>query len=120
MQSKEIPDQKAPGWLADQHWSEVMDAAKRYGFVAQAYGGTALLLTHRVQLEEYGEGGYLRIQKMCGHCARDLGYRGCLNDNGQLLDCTLCALNRPEAGAAQGGETPSAQQKGSPIWVKCR
>lgn len=51
MQSKEIPDQKVPGRLADQHWSEVMDAAKRYGFVAQAYGGTALLLTHRVQLD---------------------------------------------------------------------
>ena len=95
MQSKEIPDQKVPGRLADQHWSEVMDAAKRYGFVAQAYGGTALLLAPRVQLGEYGEGGYLRIQKMCGHCARGLGDRGCLDGHGMILDCGLCARKPP-------------------------
>ena len=60
-------------------------------FIAQAYGGSALLLTHRVQLEQYGERGYLQVQKMNGHCARDMGYDGCLSEEGQLLSCENCA-----------------------------
>lgn len=92
--------QKAPpvknlcGDLADLHWNEVMEMAERYGFITQACGGTALLITHRVQLEQYGERGYLRIQKMNGHCARDMGYDGCLSDDGQLLPCENC-MYRP-------------------------
>lgn len=39
----------------DKHWQEVMDLAQKYGFIVQAYGGTATLATHKVQLEELGE-----------------------------------------------------------------
>lgn len=113
MLKKEPPVPKEPGRIADRHWQEVMDAAKKYGFIAQAYGGTALLLTHRVQLEEYGERGYLRIQKMNGSCAKDMGYSGCLNDDCQVQDCALCALNRSETGVHRMGETPSAQREGA-------
>ena len=77
-----LPARSLYGGLADQHWKEVMELAERYGFIAQAYGGSALLLTHRVQLEQYGERGYLQIQRMNGHCARDLGCDGCLSDEG--------------------------------------
>ncbi len=34
----------------DSHWKEVMDLAWQYGFIAQAYGGMAILLTHKNQL----------------------------------------------------------------------
>lgn len=39
----------------DSHWKEVMDLAVKYGFVRQAAGGTAVLLTHKNQLEAEGE-----------------------------------------------------------------
>lgn len=93
-----LPELKKAGVQADQHWSEVMSLAERYGFIAQAYGGTALLITHRVQLEEYGERGYLRIQRMNGRCARDLGYAGCLDDNGAVRDCGDCTLAQRHTG----------------------
>lgn len=93
----ERPEQKAQGRLADLHWKEVMNLAERYGFLAQAYGGTAVLLTHRVQLEEYGVRGYLCIQKTSGHCAKDLGYPGCLTDDHTLQDCRSCAIARQGA-----------------------
>lgn len=32
----------------DSHWKEVMDLAWQYGFIAQAYGGMAILLTHKI------------------------------------------------------------------------
>lgn len=38
----------------DAHWKEVMDLAEQYGFIAQAAGGTAILLTHRNQIEADG------------------------------------------------------------------
>lgn len=47
----------------DSHWKEVMDLATQYGFICGAYGGTAVLATHRNQLDEYGEESYLRRQK---------------------------------------------------------
>ena len=89
-EQKTLPDRTLYAGLADQRWKKVMELAERYGFIAQAYGGTALLLTHRVQLEQYGERGYLQIQKMNGHCARDMGYDGCLSDEGWLLPCENC------------------------------
>lgn len=113
MVNKKVPKQKEPGVQADRHWREVMDAARAHGFIAQSYGGTALLLTHRVQLEEYGERGYLRIQKMNGRCAKELGYSGCLSDDGWLSDCAYCALARPKRQA----ET-AAQREGDTAWVK--
>lgn len=81
---------KQYGKDADKHWSEVMALAERYGFVLQTYGGTALLATHRNQLESYGEPEYLRIQQMDGHCPKDCGYEGCLEKDGALKDCGSC------------------------------
>jgi len=50
----------------DQHWTEVLKLAEEYGFIVQAAGGVAVLATHEVQKEQYGEDGYRRIQKMNG------------------------------------------------------
>ena len=50
----------------DEHWQEVMDLAQKYGFILQAYGGTAILATHENQKERFGEEEYKRIQKMNG------------------------------------------------------
>ena len=47
----------------DAHWKEVMDLAEQYGFIGQAVGGTAVLLTHRNQLEVDGEDKYIRRQR---------------------------------------------------------
>lgn len=43
----------------DSHWQEVMKLAEKYGFMLQAYGGTAILATHKNQLETLGEEKYL-------------------------------------------------------------
>ena len=75
---------------ADEHWLEVMLLAEKYGLILQAYGGTALLATHGNQLESYGEPEYLRIQRMNGHCPKDCGYDGCLDDDGILKACKSC------------------------------
>lgn len=40
-----------------------MDLAVKYGFVRQAAGGTAVLLTHKNQLEAEGEEKYIYLQK---------------------------------------------------------
>lgn len=60
----------------DSHWKEVMDLAWQYGFIAQAYGGTAILLTHKNQLEADGEETYVHRQHSMygtemGFCADD-------------------------------------------------
>lgn len=47
----------------DSHWQDVMDLAVKYGFIMQAYGGTAILATHKNQLDEWGEEKYLHRQK---------------------------------------------------------
>lgn len=47
----------------DSHWSEVLGLAVQYGFVVQAYGGTATLLTHKNQLEAAGEEQYIARQR---------------------------------------------------------
>lgn len=47
----------------DSHWKEVMDLAVQYGFVQQAAGGTAILLTHKNQIELEGEERYIYLQK---------------------------------------------------------
>ena len=75
---------------ADQHWSEIMELAEKYGFILQAYGGSATLATHRAQLEQLGEIEYLRIQQMNGHCPKDFGCPGCLTADGALKDCGSC------------------------------
>ncbi len=81
---------KQYGKDADEHWSEVMNLAEKYGFILQAYAGTALLSTHSNQLENYGEPEYLRIQQMNGHCPKDYGYDGCLEKDGILKACRSC------------------------------
>jgi len=52
--------------MMDNHWQEVMDMARRYGYITAAYGGTAALMTHENQRELLGEKEYKRIQKMNG------------------------------------------------------
>lgn len=47
----------------DSHWKDVMDLAERYGFIGQAVGGTAVLLTHKNQLEADGEEKYMYRQR---------------------------------------------------------
>ena len=81
---------KQYGRDADEHWKEVMVLAEKYGFILQAYGGTALLATHRNQLESYGEPEYLRIQQMNGHCPKNCGYDGCLEKDGTPKACGSC------------------------------
>ena len=47
----------------DSHWNEVMDLAVKYGFITQAYGGTATLATHKNQLEAYRAENYIERQR---------------------------------------------------------
>lgn len=47
----------------DSHWNEVMELAKKYGFIVGAYGGTATLATHDNQLEAFGEEDYIHKQR---------------------------------------------------------
>ena len=47
----------------DSHWKEVMDLAVKYGFIVQAAGGTAILLTHKNQLKSHGEETYISRQR---------------------------------------------------------
>lgn len=81
---------KEYGIEADQHWTEVMELAEKYGFILRAYGGTATLATHQNQLKELGEPEYLRIQQMDGHCPKDVGYPGCQTSDGELKKCGSC------------------------------
>ncbi len=55
----------------DRYWDEVMKMAEEYGFIVEASGGVAVLATHRVQKEKYGEVGYRRIQEMNGRIVDD-------------------------------------------------
>ncbi len=47
----------------DSHWNEVMELAKKYGFIVGAYGGTATLATHENQLYAFGEEDYILKQR---------------------------------------------------------
>ena len=47
----------------DGGWHEVMELAKKYGFIMQAYGGTAVLATNKTQLEMWGKDEYLFKQE---------------------------------------------------------
>lgn len=91
---------------ADRHWAEVMAQAEKYGFILQAYAGSATLATHRVQLEQLGESEYLRIQQMNGHCPKDFGCSGCLTADGALKDCGSCWA------AANGGKWVRFEKNG--------
>lgn len=44
----------------DSHWKEVMELVEKYGFIGDACRGTAILLTHKNQLEADGEENYIR------------------------------------------------------------
>lgn len=47
----------------DSHWMDVMELARKNGFIRFAAGGVALLETHENQLKEDGEEKYIREQK---------------------------------------------------------
>lgn len=78
----------------DQRWTEVMKLAKANGFILQAYGGTATLATQKVQLDELGLAKYLQVQKANGHCPKDFGYEGCLDEDIKLMNCGNCCLQK--------------------------
>lgn len=42
----------------DDHWQEVLEYAKQFGFIVQAYGGVATLATHEVQNHNLSEQQY--------------------------------------------------------------
>lgn len=48
----------------DEKWDEVMALAKKNGFIVQAYGGTASLVTNKNQIEHYGYEKYQQIQEI--------------------------------------------------------
>jgi hypothetical protein len=50
----------------DKYWNVVLALAKKYGFILKADDSTAMLATHKIQMEKYGPMGYEKIQKMNG------------------------------------------------------
>lgn len=91
MKKTQVPTLKEYGIEADEHWQyDVMKLAEKHGFIVGAAGGTATLMTHRNQIENYGEAEYLRIQQMNGHCPKTFGYDGCLDKQGNLTNCHSC------------------------------
>lgn len=78
----------------DARWTEVMKLAEASGFIIQAYGGTAILATHKNQLNEVGLMKYLQIQKMNGHCPKDFGYSGCMDKDENITICGSCCLRK--------------------------
>jgi len=61
-ESKQKVSAAAAGEAANK-WEEVMKLAEKYGFIARAYGGVAMLMCHEVQKEE---GIFEEIQRMNG------------------------------------------------------
>lgn len=91
MKNNNKPVLRDYGINADKRWQhEVMALAQKCGFIVKAAGGTAILMTHKNQLEELGEVEYLRIQQMNGHCPKKHGYQGCLQKDGSLKECGSC------------------------------
>ena len=76
----------------DAHWDEIMKEARANGFVLQAYGGVATLVSHRSQMED-GVARYRLTQKMNGHCPKDFGYEGCIDEKtNEVMHCGSCCL----------------------------
>lgn len=48
----------------DEKWDEIMDIAKKNGFIVQAFGGITTLITNKEQIENYGYEKYQQIQEM--------------------------------------------------------
>ena len=76
----QTPETMAHATYEDCAWESVMKLAEQHGFILQAAGGTAILATHRNQIEHKGVLEYLRIQRMNGHCPREFGFPGCSVD----------------------------------------
>lgn len=47
----------------DAYWNEAIKPMQKYGFIVQAYGGVAVVMTHKNQLKMWGEEKYLYMQK---------------------------------------------------------
>ena len=50
----------------DEKWTEVMKLAQENGFIIQAAGGTAILVSNKNQIEHYGLEHFEKIQKTNG------------------------------------------------------
>lgn len=57
----------------DSHWEEVMELAQRYGFIVQAYAGTATLATNAEQIEQLGLDGKATLLRASGLVGRFMG-----------------------------------------------
>lgn len=57
----------------DSHWEEVMELAQRYGFIVQAYGGTATLATNAEQIEQLGLDGKVKQLRASGLVRKFMG-----------------------------------------------
>lgn len=112
MAEKVQPALKEHGIEADRHWTEVMELAEKYGFVLQAYGGTATLATHKNQLEGLGEPKYLQIQQMNGHCPKDFSYPGCLTPEGEPKECGNCWVLQRGSKWVRFGKIKSTRERG--------
>ena len=83
------------GVEADRRWREVMKLAEQCGFIVNAFGGTAILITNQNQFESYGLQEYIRIQRMNGRCAKKIGLNGCINSMTGMTYCNKqCELYR--------------------------
>lgn len=49
---------------ADKYWGNVLALARKHGFILKADSNTAILATHKTQVEKYGVEGYNKIQNM--------------------------------------------------------
>lgn len=47
----------------DANWDKVMELAKENGFITQAFGGTAILISNNEQIKNYGYEKYEQIQE---------------------------------------------------------
>ena len=46
----------------DSHWHEVLQLARKHGFICQVKDGMVTIATHVTQVEKFGERKYLNIQ----------------------------------------------------------
>lgn len=49
--------------VLDKYWDEVMELARKYGFIVQTYGGSALLATHETQKKNFSEENTKKFKK---------------------------------------------------------
>lgn len=59
----------------DAKWEEAIEPMRRAGFIAQAYGGTAIMCTYSNMMESQGVDGVVRMLQMNGVEVHDMSNR---------------------------------------------